>query len=424
MKNKFSIQHILCFVYMIIVFFSCKSPAQEKWYMFTGYKIGTYTNTIVIGTTYGDLPGGYITFFEYDSKDWEQTAIFDLSQLANGYRGPVSIQVNDCHAVIGLDGKRGTPGAILHLYKENGKWKTGSLFQAVDKEADDMFGFVTSLYKNTLAVGVSNKDNARGRVYLYDLSTMTPILIQELTNKYGNQIESLGSSVHLHEDRLAVGVSGYNYERNKTAEDKLPQGKLVFYKLINHKWIENQTLYDFNGHRDGFYLGKKVFFNDETLITCDLTEIFSFTKNSETIFDNPVKMNTDESRVLRMVFYDNWLAFCLSHGSTSFTGVNKVALFKYNGNEWIIKKEFLDTEFENSSRLHFGEEIAIYENILLITDPGNDPDSFDSRNATLAPGKVHIIRLEDNDTFSYEGTIIRGYDNLNQVYFDFTYLYK
>ncbi len=412
MKNIFFLV-----ISLMLTLLCCRTAPQERWQMFTGYKIGAYTNTIVVGSTYGDYAGGYVTFFEYKDNDWEQTALFDLTLLAKGYRGPVSIQVNDRHAVIGLDGKRGTPGAILLLHKENGRWQPGSLFQAPDKEADDMFGFVTSLTRDTLAVGVRRKDSGRGSVYIYNISSTQPFLVQKITNNDGEEIEGFGSSVHLYVNLLAVGASGYNYEKNKTAEPKLPRGKIILYSFTDGTWKEFQTLYDFEGHQRNFYLGEKVFVDNEKLITYDFTDIFSFTRNSEGNFDYPIKFNTNESSVLHMACSENWLVFRFSTGTSTNTAVSRVSLFNYNGTEWNLQKEFLHTDFNGGTRLYFGQEIALHGNVLLITDPGNSPGFMDVSTATPAPGKVHIIRLAEDGTYEYEGMIIRWYDDENKLFF-------
>ena len=399
------------------ILFSCCSVPDEKWAMFTGYKIAVSGDLAVIGTGYGDAPGGYITVVSKQRDTWQCVETFNLRTLAKGYRGPVSLSVNNKNIAVGLDGKKGRSGAVLVLQKVHGSWIPSKPFTAPDKESNDLFGNSVSVSDNMLAIGASGKKQYRGCVYLYSLDKEPFRLLQSLTDDEQIPITLFGESVALERDSLIIGSPGYFYEANKTLKNKKSIGKVVIFNCVDGTWIYGSRLYDLKFYNTiNLELGTNLFIDNGKLCISDDINVYFVTKDADNVWkeENSIKF---DAHLITTAYSNDILIATYAFGNSTLDTSYYVYIFRKIRGAWINTDIIKPSDLNEKHDYFFGNEIAVSGNTLLISALGNDPSAIDAANVQKGPGHVYIIKLLPEKGYEVEAVISRKYDENGNVSF-------
>ncbi len=209
------------FFCLLAMFVGCdlsRMPVYDNSKMWTGTSLACYENTVVIGSSCFDGPAGRVLIMDKVGQHWKQTALFDMQKLANNYRGPCALSMSESYIAVGLQNVHYKPGAVLLIYKNSdGEWTVGNIVKTPHPKKEytnqDCFGETLSLFDNLLVVGECTAEDKNGQIkgkaYLYHLNKADVDLIQEFSNDSDFNTSRFGSYVQIAKDKIIISDEDY-----------------------------------------------------------------------------------------------------------------------------------------------------------------------------------------------------------------------
>lgn len=308
--------------------------------------------------------------------------------FANSNLG-ISSSVTDEYWAIGAPGYA-SPGAsagIVLIFKKQPnqftgeeEWVYDTTLQPSDISSGQNFGKSLSLYEKYLVVGANNHTAGRGKVYLFENQSGT---WTELSGVLGGAGDNLGNSVDINGRIVAAGAPGYSSNT----------GYVALYNIFSGTLNNYTNLQGFTGAGAGSKIGWSVSLDGEYTNQLDY---YNWSNNLD--IDGGIAGGNVESRYLKQktAMHGDWAAFSRPWDSNGFVQIFR----KDTDGNWSAHSILQSPE--NIAGGEFGHGIAIDNNRIVIGEPGNTTNRYNTVNY----GKVYVfIYNEETDTWDLEQTL-------------------
>ncbi len=280
------------------------------------------------------------------------------------------------------DNSNGYSGAV-YLYKRTGSsWVQEAYIKAINNDADDGFGYSTSLSGDTLAVGALGEDSnqttitngataslnnsipSTGAVYIFKRTGSS--WTQEAYIKAVNNgpYDIFGSSTSLSGDTLAVGALGEDSNQTtitnggtaSTDNSNQQSGAVYIYKRTGSSWIQEAYIKAVNNNISDQF-GANTSLSGDTLAVGASNE-----DSNQTTITNGTTASTDNS------------------GSEN----GAIYIYKRTGNSWT--QEAYIKSANNDANDQFGQSTSLSGDTLAVGVPSEDSNQTTITNGATASG--------------------------------------
>lgn len=152
----------------------------------------------------------------------------------------LSVSLSSQRALVGAYGENAFRGAAYIFVDENGTWGEEQKLVASDGVDSDDFGRSVSLSDGSALIGASGAGYYRGAAYVFIHDDTSWREQQKLLASDGADLDQLGWSVALTEDRALIGAYGKDSAR----------GAAYVFAYDGNSWIEEQKLLALDGAAD------------------------------------------------------------------------------------------------------------------------------------------------------------------------------
>jgi len=369
--------------------------AQDRF----GYPVSLYGDTLVVGAL-GDDTGatdaGSVYVYIRTGSTWTlQQEINNPTPATNDWFGD-SISLYQDTLVVGADGDdTGANGAgSVYIYIRTGS--TWTLQQEINNPVpvtNDNFGWLVSLYQDTLVVGTGGDDTGAedaGSCYVYTRAGSTWTLQQKINNPTPAEYDYFGYPVSLYENTLAVGA----YD-DTGAEDA---GSVYVYTRVGSTWTLQQTISN-PSPAVGDNFGENISLYQDTLVVGasqddtgaeDAGSVYVYTRTGsiwtlQQTINNPSPTSFDYFGNSVSLYGDTLVAF-ISSVSTGENSAGSVCIYKRTDGVWSLQQEINNPTPAMSD--NFGYPVSLYENTLAVAARNDDTGASDT-------GSVYVYHYEE-----------------------------
>lgn len=203
-----------------------------------GSALAIDNNLLVVGASRAEVlgvPTGKVYFYTLSAAGEPvliNAAGPSLGQ-SSGYFGS-SVAASGNYVLMGAHQYDALPkidqGAAFVFHKLGANWVQHSMLQPSDGQADDLFGSSVALSGNYAAIAAVQKNNRRGKVYIFQNLGNQWTEVSAIDCPAGGTLNRFGSALLLHGDSLFVGSSEFNgVIANQT-------GKVYLYVRSGNNW--------------------------------------------------------------------------------------------------------------------------------------------------------------------------------------------
>jgi len=224
----------------------------------------TDSGTILIGAASADQKGldsGCVYIYKNVDGAWTETGKIYASDPSPGALFGRYIDIDGNQAVIGAvnsNGQQQNSGSVYIYENVNGVWTETAKLSASDGKNGDEFGTPSAIEDNTIVVGASENDGAKGAAYVFEKVGGAWRETAKLTASDGEVGEEFGTSVTISGNTIAVSP--------RHDDDKgVDSGSVYIFQKINGIWTEVYKLTAADGSA-GDVFGKRVVIDGDTLV--------------------------------------------------------------------------------------------------------------------------------------------------------------
>ncbi|HEX6832142.1 MAG TPA: hypothetical protein VF132_01300 [Rudaea sp.] len=174
----------------------------------TGACVAVDGDTLLVGLpdakVGSNLRQGAVAVYQRSGTSWNSAGtLADLSGHADDHFGS-AIALSGNLAVVGATDIDGTGGVYVFSRGAGGAWSLLRKLQVPDAKPGDNVGSSVAISGSTVLAGAPLANNARGGVYVFDVSSANPV--KKLTASDGNDFDFFGYSVALSGTTAIVGA--------------------------------------------------------------------------------------------------------------------------------------------------------------------------------------------------------------------------
>jgi uncharacterized repeat protein (TIGR01451 family) len=205
-----------------------------------GRSVSISGDTLAIGANFKNsgIGGAYVFGRNTGGADnWGQIKILTANDATNDDRFGISISIDSDTLIVGANGKSNDTGAAYVFARNTGgadNWGQVKKLRASDPAVNDSFGESVFTDCDSVAVGAPGKTSSTGAVYIYGRNTGGADnwgQVKKVTATGGFAVDIFGEVSSLSGDTLAVGARGadaaYVFDRNQGGADNWGQVKKI-----------------------------------------------------------------------------------------------------------------------------------------------------------------------------------------------------
>ncbi len=204
----------------------------------TGIEGDSYFGTVALSGNLGLVSGStsaqsmrarhtVVFAYEHDGSDFvEREQLLGAGDSFSSFGSAIAVSgTTALVAAVAVDSQKG----VVHVLEHDGmNWIAGPILTASDGVSGDFFGSTLLLRGDTALIGATNKDGARGAVYVFVRNGQSWTEQTKLVSSPRKPMANFGNSLALEGDRAVIGAwqddgveeasagSAYVFERNGT----------------------------------------------------------------------------------------------------------------------------------------------------------------------------------------------------------------